>query len=80
MSAAAVRAAVLEALAGPDGIVPPTLDTATAAEMFGVGKDHLYNLVRSGEAPIEPLRLGRTIRWPTARVLDLLGLDTEDPS
>jgi excisionase family DNA binding protein len=54
--------------------LPPTLTTAEAADLLGVSVDHLWALARAGEAPVAPLRLGRSYRWPTARLLDLLGL------
>jgi excisionase family DNA binding protein len=59
------------------GELPPTLTTAEAADLLGVSRDHLWALARAGEAPVAPLRLGRSYRWPTARLLDLLGLDPE---
>lgn len=52
-----------------------TLDTETTAKVWGIGRDHLYRLVRDGEAPIEPLRLGRCLRWPTVKVLALVGIE-----
>lgn len=54
--------------------LPTVLDTETAADLLGISADTLWRLAREGEAPIEPLRLGRALRWPTARLLDLLGL------
>lgn len=54
--------------------LPVTLNTGQAAEMLGVSRDHLWKLAREGRAPIEPLRLGATLRWPTALLADLLGL------
>ena len=59
------------------GNLPATLTSIQAAELLGVSVDHLWSLARSGEAPVEPLRLGRAYRWPTARLLALLGLDVE---
>lgn len=56
------------------GDLPATLTTAEAAELLGVSVDHLWELARSGEAPVAPLRLGRIYRWPTPRLLALLGL------
>jgi hypothetical protein len=56
------------------GALPPTLDTPQAAELLGCGPDHLWALAREGSAPVEPLRLGRKLRWPTAQLLELLGL------
>ncbi len=55
--------------------LPPTLTSAEAAELLGVSVDHLWELARSGEAPVAPLRLGRILRWPTAPLLALLGLN-----
>lgn len=57
--------------------LPRTLTTAEAAELLGVSTSLLYDLARKGEAPVEPLRLGRKILWPTAKLLDLLGLEAE---
>lgn len=60
--------------------LPPTLTTEQAAPIFGCGVDHLWKLARDGKAPVEPLRLGNKIMWPTARVLAAIGLDPETPS
>jgi len=57
--------------------LPPTLTTDQAAAVWGVGVDHLWALARSGQAPVEPLRLGRKLVWPTASVLRSIGLDLE---
>ncbi len=54
--------------------LPPTIGTEEAAGYFGCSTDALYAAVRNGTAPIEPLRLGSRLRWPTARVLGVLGL------
>lgn len=56
---------------------PLTLSTAEAAELFGACDDTLYEQVRIGECPVEPLRFGRKLRWPTAKVLDALGIGPE---
>lgn len=58
--------------------LPPTLDTPQAAELLGIGADHLWKMAREGTAPVEPLRLGRKLRWPTARLFDLLGIDHQE--
>lgn len=55
--------------------LPPTLTTAQAAEMLGVGRDHLWKLAREGTAPVDPLRLGSSLRWPTAKLAALLGVE-----
>ena len=55
--------------------LPPALDAPALAHLFGVGVDHVYALVRAGDCPVEPLRWGRCLRWPTVPVLKTLGLD-----
>lgn len=55
--------------------LPATLNTSQAAELLGISRDHLWALARAGDAPIEPLRLGRALRWPTARLAALLGIE-----
>ncbi len=57
--------------------LPAVLTTEQAADLLGVGKDHLWALARAGSAPVQPLRLGRALRWPTAPLLALLGLDAK---
>lgn len=57
--------------------LPTVIDGHTTADALGVSYWHLLELVKRGEAPVEPLRLGRRLMWPTARVLALLGLDRD---
>ncbi len=54
--------------------LPAVLMTNEAASLLGVSIDHLWALAREGTSPVEPLRLGRSYRWPTAPLLTLLGL------
>jgi predicted DNA-binding transcriptional regulator AlpA len=54
--------------------LPVVLTTEEAASLLGVSVDHLWSLARGGVAPINPLKLGRAYRWPTAPLLALLGL------
>jgi hypothetical protein len=54
--------------------LPPTLDAKTLAEMLDVHVWTLYEAVKHGTCPVEPLRVGRKLRWPTALVLRALGL------
>jgi predicted DNA-binding transcriptional regulator AlpA len=63
------------------GTLPVVLTSEETAELLGVSVDHLWALAREGTAPVEPLRLGRSYRWPTARLLALLGLgpDADEP-
>jgi predicted DNA-binding transcriptional regulator AlpA len=62
------------------GDLPPTISTEETAEIWGVGVDHLWALVRAGKTPVEPLKLGRKLRWPTAKVLASIGLEPEQPT
>lgn len=57
------------------GELPPTLTAAETAELLGVHVESLRALVRRGEAPVCPLHVGRVLRFPTAKVLEALGLD-----
>ncbi len=60
--------------------LPVALTTEEAASLLGVSVDHLWSLARAGEAPIDPLKLGRAYRWPTAPLLALLGLSPGSPA
>lgn len=60
--------------------LPPVLTSEQVAEILGVGVDHVWAMAREGTAPIEPLRLGRSLRWPTAPLLQLLGIQPERES
>lgn len=57
--------------------LPAALDTKEAADLLGCSADLLWKLAREGDAPVEPVRLGRALRWPTARLLELLGLERD---
>lgn len=49
--------------------LPPTLTARQAAAAYGCSLDHLWALVREGNAPVAPLRLGRRIVFASAAVL-----------
>ncbi len=53
--------------------LPPTLNARQTAELLGIGLNQTYDRAREGEIPV--LRLGRTLRFPTARILEMLGVD-----
>lgn len=55
--------------------LPPTLDANTTAELFGVSYWTLLRAVKAGTSPVEPLRVGRSLRFSTARVVAVLGID-----
>lgn len=59
--------------------LPPTLTTEQTATLYGVSVEHLWGLARTGRAPVEPLRLGRALRWPTRLVLESLGIAEDGP-
>jgi excisionase family DNA binding protein len=59
------------------GSLPAVLTSEEMAELLGVSVHHIWALAREGSAPVEPLKLGRSYRWPTARLLALLGLAPE---
>jgi len=54
--------------------LPPVVDVATAAAVFGLGRSAAYELVRTGQWPTPVLRLGRHIRVPTLPLLELVGM------
>jgi len=57
------------------------MDTEAAAEVFGVAPNTLRQLARRGEGPVQPLRMGRVLRWPTALVFAAVGItDHNDES
>jgi len=55
--------------------LPATLTTHEVAELTRTTADHWWKLARDGTAPLQPLRLGRQLRWPTRPILELLGVD-----
>lgn len=56
--------------------LPTTLDARGVADLLGVSTASVYDAARSHALPpgLEPIRIGRRMHWPTARVLDALGL------
>lgn len=55
--------------------LPRALTTQQAAELLNCSPDLLWKLARNGTAPVEPIRLGRALRWPRNALLELLELD-----
>lgn len=55
--------------------LPVTLDAHQAADLFGCSYWHFLEQVREGTAPVEPLRLGRQYRFPTAACLRVVGIE-----
>lgn len=56
--------------------LPPTLSVEEAAEQLGIGREAAYQAVRSGQIP--SLRIGRRIRIPTPKLLEMLGVSLDD--
>jgi len=59
----------------PPGELPPTLGAREVAELWGVARWAVYEHVEDGQLPVAPLRVGRALRWPTALVLEALGIE-----
>lgn len=62
--------------------LPPTLNAHQVAEVWGCSEWAVYAMVKAGECPVMPLRLGRKLVWPTIGVLRSVGLagDGEGPA
>ena len=54
----------------------PTISVREAAQVLGVGRDAAYDAAARGEIPV--LRLGRALRVPVPRLLELLGESYRD--
>ncbi len=55
--------------------LPAVVDIVTAGRVLGLGRGKSYELARRGEFPVPVLRLGASLRVPTAPLLDLLGVE-----
>ena len=58
--------------------LPAALTVVQAARLLGIGRSSAYQAVKSGAWPARVLRVGRTIRIPSAEVLALLGIGTDE--
>ncbi len=54
--------------------LPAALTADEIADLFGVGKDHVYAETRAGTWPTPVVKLGRAYRYPTMPALEVLGL------
>lgn len=52
----------------------PTVTVPVAGQVLGIGRDASYAAAARGEIPT--LRLGRSLRVPVARLLEMLGVPT----
>lgn len=55
--------------------LPPTVNVATAARALGISAHKAYELIRTGAFPVQVLTLGATVKVPTARLWELLGVE-----
>jgi excisionase family DNA binding protein len=55
--------------------LPPTISVEQAGELLGISRRSAYRAAARGELPT--FKVGRRLRVPTARLLDLLGLSME---
>jgi hypothetical protein len=60
--------------------LPAAIDIETAGQAFGLGRTKSYELARSGNFPVDVLRLGPAYRVATAEVLAKLGLEPMEDS
>jgi excisionase family DNA binding protein len=52
--------------------LPAVIDVPTAARVLGIGRTAAYRLVRDGEWPTTLIRVGGSVRVPTAPLLALV--------
>ena len=55
------------------------VDLATAGRAFGLGYTKARQLVATGKFPVAPLKLGNSYRFPTERILEVLGVQRDEP-
>jgi len=55
-----------------------TIDAAELAETLGVSRWLIYESIREGTCPIEPIRIGRRLVFSRAKLDELLGADGAD--
>ena len=56
---------------------PATFSTVEAAAWLGCSPERLQAERGTGRLPVEPLALGRRLRWPTVLIAKAIGLETE---
>ena len=54
-----------------------TMSTAQAAELLGCSVERLQQQRGKGTLSVEPLELGRRLRWPTLLVVQAIGVEVE---
>lgn len=61
-------------------VLPAVVDLATTAAVLRIGRTSAYELVRTGSWLTPVLRLGHRIRISTRPLLQLVGVEPEDPT
>lgn len=54
--------------------LPPVVDVPTAAAVLGIGRTAAYELIRTNTWPTPVVKLGKSIRIPSAPLLALVGV------
>lgn len=54
--------------------LPAAVDLATAARALGIGRSKAQELAKTGQFPVQVLRLGNAYRVASAELLALLGI------
>ncbi len=54
--------------------LPAIVNVETAARAFGIGRNKAMDLIRAGDFPAKTLKLGGTVKVPTASLREALGL------
>ena len=60
----------------PDPSEQPTLGAEEVADLYGCSSWSIYK--NKGDLPVAPIRVGRSLRWPTLSVLRSLGLAAQE--
>jgi excisionase family DNA binding protein len=58
--------------------MPTTVSVEVAAKFLGVSRTTAYRLAADGQFPVRVMRIGRSLRVPTAFLAEALGLQAED--
>ena len=54
---------------------PATLNGHGVAEIWNCSYWTVLEMVKAGTCPVEPIRIGRCLRWPTVAVLRHVGIE-----
>ncbi|MFB6604266.1 DNA-binding protein [Streptomyces noursei] len=57
--------------------LPATINVTTAGRALGIGRDKAYQLIREDSFPVRTLKLGGTVRIPTAELWRVLGVSPQ---